>query len=70
MVKYFPKEARKKLIGPNVFVVIIKLLDKHVEICHRKAISEFPKDTLIIEVNNRNNVLFLCPNCHWEFDNK
>jgi hypothetical protein len=44
--------------------------DKHVEICHRKAISEFPKDTLIIEVNNRNNVLFLCPNCHWEFDNK
>lgn len=41
---------------------------KHVELCHKIPISKFPKDTLITEVNKRENVLFLCPNCHWEFD--
>ena len=42
--------------------------NKHVELCHIKAISLFDKQTTIAEVNHRNNVLFLCPNCHWEFD--
>lgn len=41
---------------------------KHIEICHKKAISSFPKDTIISEVNDRKNIIFLCPNCHWEFD--
>lgn len=41
---------------------------KHVEICHIKAVSTFPKETLVSEVNSRNNILFLCPNCHWEHD--
>jgi len=42
---------------------------KHVELCHIKSISSFDKKTTIVEVNKRDNVLFLCPNCHWEFDN-
>jgi hypothetical protein len=42
--------------------------NKHVELCHIKPISSFPKDTLVAEVNHRSNVMFLCPNCHWEFD--
>lgn len=41
---------------------------KHVEICHRKPISSFPKETLVSVVNDKENILFLCPNCHWEFD--
>ena len=41
---------------------------KHVELCHKQAISEFEKNTLIVEVNRRDNIMFLCPNCHWEFD--
>lgn len=43
--------------------------DKHVEIAHIKAISAFSDDALLGEVNSRENLLPLCPNCHWEFDN-
>lgn len=42
--------------------------NKHVEICHIKAIKDFPLDTLISEVNHPDNLISLCPNCHWEFD--
>lgn len=41
---------------------------KHIEVAHIKPISKFSKDTPISEVNNKNNLLALCPNCHWEFD--
>lgn len=39
---------------------------KHVELCHIKPITHFPKDTLISKVNERTNVIPLCRNCHWE----
>lgn len=42
--------------------------NKHVELCHIKPISEFTDDTLLGDVNNEDNVIQLCPNCHWEFD--
>ena len=42
--------------------------DKHFEICHIKAIKDFPKDTLLSVVNDPSNLIPLCPNCHWEFD--
>ena len=44
--------------------------DKHVEICHIKPIRSFTKSATIGEVNNRKNLIQLCPNCHWEFDSK
>ena len=43
--------------------------DKHVEICHRKALATFPLDTPISVVNSLDNLVGLCPNCHWELDN-
>lgn len=43
--------------------------DKHVESCHKKPIKDFPKETLINIVNSLDNLVLLCPNCHWEFDN-
>ncbi len=43
--------------------------DKHVELCHKKSISSFPEDTLLGEVNHPSNILQLCRNCHWEYDN-
>ncbi len=43
--------------------------DKHFEVCHIKAISDFDPQTLITEVNKPENLVPLCPNCHWEFDN-
>lgn len=42
---------------------------KHVEVCHKRAISDFPMDANIKEeINNIKNLLVLCPNCHWEHD--
>ena len=42
--------------------------DKHVEICHIRAINSFPDDTPIAVINALDNLVALCPNCHWEFD--
>jgi hypothetical protein len=42
--------------------------NKHTEICHVKPIASFPKDTKVGVVNSRENIIFLCPNCHWEYD--
>ena len=42
--------------------------DKHVEACHIKSISSFEFDVTIKEINDLSNLVFLCPNCHWEFD--
>lgn len=42
--------------------------DKHVQICHIKAVASFPKDTLLTVVNHPDNLIVLCPNCHWQFD--
>lgn len=44
--------------------------DKHIEICHIKPVSDFPGSATIFEVNNPENILTLCPNCHWEFDHQ
>ncbi len=43
--------------------------DKHFEVCHIKSVSDFTDSTLISEINNPDNLIPLCPNCHWEFDN-
>lgn len=43
--------------------------DKFVDVCHVKPVSDFPDGTLIIDVNNINNLIPLCPNHHREFDN-
>jgi hypothetical protein len=43
--------------------------DKHVELCHIKPMSSFSDDSLVGEVNHKDNIVQLCPNCHWEFDN-
>lgn len=41
---------------------------KHFEVCHIRAVAEFPDSATIQEVNAPSNLLALCPNCHWEFD--
>jgi len=39
-----------------------------VQICHIKPISEYTLDTPLNEVNSLDNLILLCPNCHWLFD--
>lgn len=43
--------------------------DKHYEVAHIKAVSDFDDNALISEINNENNLIALCPNHHWEYDN-
>lgn len=43
--------------------------DKHYEVAHIKAVSDFSDNALISEINNINNLIALCPNHHWEYDN-
>ena len=37
--------------------------------CHIKAIKDFDDNTTLGEVNDPKNIVVLCPNHHWEFDN-
>ena len=43
--------------------------DKHVEVAHIKAVAEFDDDATIGEINAITNLIGLCPNHHWEYDN-
>lgn len=52
-------DAKCKVCGYN----------KHIEVAHVKAVSEFSDDTLISEINDISNLIGLCPNHHWEYDN-
>lgn len=42
--------------------------DKHIEVCHKRPIKEFDDTHTIKEINDINNLIGLCPNCHWEMD--
>jgi len=43
--------------------------NKHSELAHIKEISSFDENTKLGEINHPSNLLALCPNHHWEFDN-
>lgn len=43
--------------------------NKHVEICHIRGVSSFGNEDFIGVINDPNNLMALCPNHHWEFDN-
>jgi predicted restriction endonuclease len=43
--------------------------DNHVELAHIIALSKWPLSATLNEVNAAGNILLLCPNHHWEFDN-
>jgi 5-methylcytosine-specific restriction endonuclease McrA len=40
----------------------------YVEVAHKKAVASFPASSTLSEINHPSNLVFLCPNCHWEFD--
>ena len=43
--------------------------DKHIEVAHIKAVSDFDNNATLAEINDIHNLIGLCPNHHWEFDN-
>jgi hypothetical protein len=43
--------------------------EKHTELCHIKPVSKFEDEATLNEINKMDNLIVLCPNHHWEFDN-
>lgn len=41
----------------------------HVEIAHIVSVSSFPDAATLTLINATDNLIALCPNHHWEFDN-
>lgn len=41
---------------------------KHVQVCHIKAVKDFGDSATLHQINHPDNLVKLCPNCHWEFD--
>lgn len=41
----------------------------HIQVCHVDSVSSFLDSSLISEINRIDNLVPLCPNHHWEFDN-
>lgn len=39
-----------------------------ITVSHKRAVADFPDDTLIKDINAPDNLLGLCPNCHWMWD--
>lgn len=61
--------ARKVMKDANVTKECKKCgFNLYVEVCHIKAISDFPPEALIKEINSLDNLMYLCPNCHWRLD--
>lgn len=62
--------ARKNFLAYNNFPkCAICGYDKYVEVAHIKAVSDFPDEATISEINSISNLIGLCPNHHWEYDN-
>lgn len=40
----------------------------HYEVCHIKPIKDFNENDTISTINNIDNLIALCPNCHWMLD--
>lgn len=66
-IRLHARNKIKQLKAPSVCVNC--KYDKHVEVCHIKPINAFTSDTLVSIVNADDNLILLCPNCHWEHDN-
>ena len=41
----------------------------HIEVCHIRDVKDFPDSATISEINRIENLIALCRNHHWEFDN-
>jgi hypothetical protein len=58
-LKKLDVEKKCKICGYNKFV----------DVAHIVPIKDFSDNTLLMEVNHKDNLLYLCPNHHKEFDN-
>lgn len=60
--------ARRILKNTHPMICAVCGYTKHVEAVHKRPIGDFPMDTLVSEINDHSNLIWLCRNHHWEFD--
>lgn len=53
----------------RLYVCAVCGYELHNEVCHIKAVSEFSDETILDVINDPNNLVYMCPTHHWEFDN-
>jgi len=73
----YQKHSRLRNLARQSYLTSGKLLccsicgyDTHFEVCYIKAMNDFPLDTLVSTVNAAENLIALCPNHYWEFNNE
>jgi hypothetical protein len=69
MQSYIRSNARSTFSQKEKPICTNCTYNRHVEVCHIKPIRSFTDDSRLSEINNETNLVYLCPNCHWEFDN-
>ena len=62
------QDARRQYLAAFPYRCSCCGYDKHIEVCHKRSLTSFPLTTPIAVVNSLDNLVGLCPNCHWEFD--
>lgn len=64
------KHARTVFFNSDIPKECLKCgYNKHIEVAHIKSVSSFSDDTYISKINEISNLIALCPNHHWEYDN-
>lgn len=66
---YIRSHAREVVMKDTESVCAHCSYSKHTEICHIKPIQDFDDSSRLNEINDKANLIRLCPNCHWEYDN-
>lgn len=72
-------QSARSLIQKHARKVFFKNNDKkachecgysnYIEVCHIKSVSDFKDTDKLKDINAISNLIGLCPNHHWEFDN-
>lgn len=65
------RESARRVYKNNNGIKVCKICkySQHINVCHIKAVSDFDDITPVDIVNAFTNLVALCPNHHWEFDN-
>lgn len=56
-------------INKREYKCIICGYSHYVEVAHKKPVSDFSDEATLAEINHIDNLMGLCANHHWEFDN-
>ena len=65
---YIREKARRIIMHSKITSCEKCGYNKHIEVAHRIQVSSYSDNTLISTINERSNLMILCPNCHWEYD--